>query len=178
VLAAADALFAGAEAPHTVSMDEIAAAAGVGKGTLFRAFGSRDKLLDAVFGARMAALREAIETGEPPVGPGTPAAERVLGVLDAVLTFKLENRQLIRAREVSRSGTPVQGGTYRWLHGKLRELIEQATSGNASAVDPGYAAHVLLGALRPDLVDEMVAAGRSPEAIRAAQADFARRILA
>jgi AcrR family transcriptional regulator len=176
VLAAADALFAEAESPHTVSMDDIAAAAGVGKGTLFRAFGSRDKLLDALFAARMAALREAIETGEPPVGPGTPPSERVLGVLDAVLTFKLENRKLIRAREVSGSGM-LRGDTYRWLHGTLRELIERAASG-ASAVDPGYAAHVLLGALRPDLIDEMLASGDSPEAVRGAQADFVRRILA
>jgi hypothetical protein len=89
----------------------------------------------------------------------------------------VDNRQLIRAREVSRSGTPAQGGTYRWLHGMLRGLIEQAAPG-PSAVDPGYAAHVLLGALRPDLIDEMLASGDSPEAVRGAQADFVRRILA
>jgi AcrR family transcriptional regulator len=175
VLAAADALFAGADAPTTVSMDDIAAAAGVGKGTLFRAFGSRDNLLDALFAARMASLREAVQAGGPPLGPGTPPRERVLGILDALLTFKLENRQLIRAREIAASG-PLRAGYYRWLHGTLRDLIEQATS-DASAVDASYAAHVLLGALRPDLIDELLASGDSPQTIRRAQDALARRIL-
>jgi AcrR family transcriptional regulator len=176
VLAAADALFAESEAPQTVSMDDIAAAAGVGKGTLFRAFGSRDKLLDTLFGARVAALREAIESGEPPVGPTTPPRERVLGILDALLVFKLENRRLIQARESARSGR-LQGEWYRWLHDTLRTLIEQARSPEAAAIDVGYAAHVLLSALRPALVDEMLASGDSPEAVRSAQAAFAGRIL-
>ena len=47
--AAADALFADTDAPHTVSVDDIAAAVGIGKETLFRAFGSRDNLLDNLF---------------------------------------------------------------------------------------------------------------------------------
>jgi AcrR family transcriptional regulator len=156
-------------------MDDIAAAAGVGKGTLFRAFGSRDNLLDALFAARMAALREAVKAGDPPLGPGTPPRERVLGILDALLTFKLENLQLIRAREMATSGLP-QADHYRWMHAALRDLIEQATSG-APDVDASYAAHVLLGALRPDLIDELLASGDSPQAIRSAQAALARRIL-
>lgn len=48
VLAAADALFAASSSPHSVSMDDIAAAAGVGKGTLFRRFGDRAGLIGAV----------------------------------------------------------------------------------------------------------------------------------
>jgi hypothetical protein len=39
VLAAAEELFAAAAAPARLSMDDVATAAGVGKGTLFRAFG-------------------------------------------------------------------------------------------------------------------------------------------
>lgn len=175
MLAAADALFAGGSAVETVSMDDIAAAAGVGKGTLFRAFGSRDGLLDTLFADRMARLREAVQSGEPPLGPATPPRERVLAVLDAILVFKLENSPLIRAREVARSGVP-QTGQYRWMHATLRELIERARSG-ASDLDAGYGAHVLLGALRPDLIDELLAAGSTPEQIRGAQAVLARRIL-
>jgi AcrR family transcriptional regulator len=108
-------------------MDDIAAAAGVGKGTLFRAFGSRDGLLDALFAERMARLRAAVEEGDPPLGPQAPPRERVLAVLDAILLFKLENAPL--------------------------------------------------NALRPDLIDELLASGNAPEQIRAAQAALARRIL-
>jgi AcrR family transcriptional regulator len=173
VLAAADALFADTDASHTVSMDDIAAAAGVGKGTLFRAFGSRDNLLDALFATRLASLREAVESGNPPLGPATPPRERILGILDAALTFKLDNRRLIQAREVATSGL-LQAEHYRWLHRTLRDLIEQA---GAPAVDAGFAAHVLLGALRPDLIDELLASGETPQTIRNAQAALARRIL-
>ncbi|MGW2043465.1 helix-turn-helix domain-containing protein, partial [Streptomyces virginiae] len=52
VLAAADALFATSSSPHSVSMDDIAAAAGVGKGTLFRRFGDRAGLIAAVITSR------------------------------------------------------------------------------------------------------------------------------
>ncbi|MEU9775597.1 TetR family transcriptional regulator, partial [Streptomyces sp. NPDC047968] len=39
VLAAADALFVRRESPADITMADVASAAGVGKGTLFRAFG-------------------------------------------------------------------------------------------------------------------------------------------
>ena len=57
-------------------MDAIAAAAGVGKGTLIRAFGSRDGLLEELWTAKLTALREAVEGGEAPLGPGARSRER------------------------------------------------------------------------------------------------------
>jgi AcrR family transcriptional regulator len=174
VLAAADALFADSGELQAVSMDDIAAAAGVGKGTVFRAFGSRDGLLDALFTARMAALREAFEDGPPPLGPSAPPRERLLALLDALLAFKLDNRQLIAARETARAALP-RAGHYRWTHSRLRDLISQAAS--TPAVNPGYAAHALLNVLRPDVIEELLAAGETPESIGSAQAALARRIL-
>lgn len=148
-------------------MDAIATAAGVGKGTLFRAFGSRDGLLDALWAAKIAALREGIETGEPPFEVATAPQERLVAFLDAILTFKLENRHLIRAREVG-SGL-LQAPHYRWMHKIAQTLIEDAvtsTRGN----DALYTAHALLAALHIDLIDELLASGLSLEAIRYAQA--------
>ena len=169
VLAAADALFADADSPPTVTMDAIAAAAGVGKGTLFRAFGSRDGLLDALWAAKLAAVREALEQGEPPLGPGAPSRERAVAFLDALLTFKLENRHLIRARETA--PRLLQSRHYKWMHGWLRDLIEDGPLG---ANEAGYAAHTLLAALHIDLVEELLGSGLSLQAIRAAQAAHAR----
>jgi AcrR family transcriptional regulator len=175
VLAAADALFADADGPHSVSMDAIAAAAGVGKGTLFRAFGSRDGLLDALWAGKLAALHEAVEAGETPLGPGAPSRERIVAFLGALLTFKLDNRHLMRAREVASTGV-LQSEHYRWMHGLLRNLIEDAAPG-AMAADAGYAAHSLLAALHIDLIEELLSAGRSPQAIHQAHAALARAIM-
>lgn len=174
VLAAADALFADAGSPRTVTMDAIAAAAGVGKGTLFRAFGSRDGLLDALWAAKLAVLREAVEGGEPPLGPGAPSRDRAVAFLDALLTFKLENRHLLRAREVA--PRLLQSEHYKWMHGLLRDLIEEAAPG-ATVDEASYAAHVLLAALHIDLVEELLASGFSIQAIRRAQAAHARAVI-
>jgi AcrR family transcriptional regulator len=174
VLAAADALFADTDSPGTVTMDAIAAAAGVGKGTLFRAFGSRDGLLDALWIAKLAALREAVEGGEPPLGPGAPSRERTVAFLNALLTFKLENRHLIRAREVA--PRLLQSDHYRWMHGLLQTLVEDAAPGGASD-EAGYAAHVLLAALHIDLIEELLAKGLSPQAIGRAQAAHVRAVI-
>lgn len=167
-------------------MDDIAAAAGVGKGTLFRAFGSRAGLLDALFAARMTAVREAFEEGPAPLGPAAPPRARLFALLDALLAFKLDNRQLIAARETAQAALP-RAGHYRWMHARLRDLIEAAASAtppaadtppaDLPAADASYAAHALLNALRPDVIDELLAAGETPESIRSAQAALARRIL-
>ncbi|HET6500611.1 MAG TPA: helix-turn-helix domain-containing protein [Amycolatopsis sp.] len=173
MLAAADGLFADTDSPHTVSMDAIAVAAGVGKGTLFRAFGNRDGLLDALWAAKLTTLREAVEAGEAPLGPGAPARERVIAFLDALLTFKLENRQLIRAREMASTGVR-KSEHYRWMQGLLEQLLEDAAP---ETEDAGYAAGVLLSALHIDLIEELLAAGRSPREIRRAQAALARAVM-
>src|SRR6202044_493955 len=114
-----------------------------------RAFGSRDGLLDALWVAKLAALRAAVARDEPPLGPGAPSRERAGGFLGARLTFKLENRHLIRAREVG--PRLLQSENYKWMHGLLHNLIEDVALG-ATADETGYAAHALLAALHIDLI--------------------------
>jgi AcrR family transcriptional regulator len=155
-------------------MDDIAAAAGVGKGTLFRAFGTRDGLLDALFAARLAPLRSGIEGAEPPLGSETPPQRRILAVLDGLVSFKLGNRHLIAARELAGSRL-LQSAPYVWMHDTLRALIEQIGSAGAESAD--YDAHILLGGLRVDLLDELLASGKSPADIRQALAAFTCRVL-
>ncbi len=156
-------------------MDVIAAATGVGKGTLFRAFGSRDGLLDALWAAKkLAPLHEAEEMDEPPFGPETPSGEQAVAFLDALLTFKLENRHLLRAREVAPQ--LLQSEYYKWMHGLLRTLIVDATHA-VPTDEAGYTAHVLLAALHIDLIDALLADGLSHQAIRRVQAAHARAIV-
>src|SRR4051794_5631371 len=86
VLAAACRLFA-AHGAANVSMDQVAAAAGVGKGTLFRRFGDRASLARAVLSEHEAPLQDRLIRGEPPVGPGAPARERLVAFGRAYLDF-------------------------------------------------------------------------------------------
>jgi AcrR family transcriptional regulator len=173
VLNAADALFADAKSPATVTMDDIAAAAGVGKGTLFRAFGSREGLLHALWAAKVAALRADIQEGRS-LGAGTSSRERAVGFLDALLLFKLRNTHLIRALAVG-AGV-LKSRHYQWMHGLLQHFIEDASPG-AKPGDALFTAHVLLGGLHIDLVEALIAGGLSLEAIRQAQAAHVRAVI-
>jgi AcrR family transcriptional regulator len=81
-----------------VSMDEIAEAAGVGKGTLFRRFGSRASLAAAVLSERERSFQEGMIRGEPPLGPGAPAQERLIAFGEALLdTLELHSELLLAA---------------------------------------------------------------------------------
>ena len=154
-------------------MDDVAAAAGVGKGTLFRAFGSRDGLLDAVFAARLDSLRAEVERHESPIGPDVPPADRVIAILQRLLKFKIENPRLVTAREHNGS-TLLQAPHYRWVHRLLRDLIEES----GSAIDAAdYAAHVLLGGLRVEVITERLQAGSTVDELSAQLFTVAGRIL-
>src|SRR5262245_18458015 len=66
VLDAAARLFA-SEDPSCVTMEAVAAEAGVGKGTVFRRFGDRASLARAVLSEQEGALQEAMIRGAPPL---------------------------------------------------------------------------------------------------------------
>src|SRR6267154_1538704 len=82
-----------------VSMDEIAEAAGVGKGTLFRRFGSRALLAAAVLSEREREFQEGIIRGEPPLGPGAPPLERLIAFGEAFLDTLEAHSELLLAAE-------------------------------------------------------------------------------
>ncbi|WBQ07628.1 TetR/AcrR family transcriptional regulator [Kribbella sp. CA-293567] len=174
VLAAADALFARRESPEEVTMADIAAAAGVGKATLFRAFHDRTGLIRELYSARLAPTMEAVEAGPPPLGPGTPPLERVPALLDALLCFKLDNRRLARALEETGSGSPYLARHYQQWHSLLRDLLEQIPG----LVGSDFASHALLAATRADLVEHLAGQEGAPrERMRADLAGFTARVL-
>jgi len=174
VLAAADALFDRCESPEDVTMADVAAAAGVGKGTLFRAFGDRRGLLLALYGARVEPIREAVAAGPPPLGPATPPLERVPALLDAVLCFKLDNRRLALALEETGGSSPYQAAHYQQWHDLLQAMLEQIPGRN----DSGFTAHVLLAATRADLIEYLAGHEGVPrETMRAQLASFTAGVL-
>ncbi|MBZ6139331.1 TetR/AcrR family transcriptional regulator [Streptomyces olivaceus] len=175
VLAAADALFARRGSAEDITMADIAAEAGVGKGTLFRAFGDRVGLLRALYEARLGPVRDAVESGPPPLGPATPPRERVPALLDAVLCFKLDNRRLVVALEESGGGSsPYRASHYEWLHRLLRDVLDEIPGAPGS----DFTAHALLAATRADLVEHLAGREGVPrEALRAQLADFTAGLL-
>ncbi|MET9610967.1 TetR/AcrR family transcriptional regulator [Streptomyces sp. NPDC006512] len=165
VLAAADALFAASSSPHGVSMDDIAAAAGVGKGTLFRRFGDRAGLIGAVIASRLEPLRQSVREARD--AAGSSPRQRVADLLDASLRFKIENRHLMSAAEDAGLSSPYRADHYGWWHDVLRTELEQVPGVH----DPDFTAHALLAALRADLVAHLIDDRRmEPERLRASLA--------
>jgi AcrR family transcriptional regulator len=151
ILDAADELFASADLPASVSMDDIARVAGVGKGTLFRRFGDRTNLIRQVYAARISPLRGQIESGPPPLGPATPPLERVAAVIDAIARLKLDNVHLMTALEGSTAGASaslIHSPDYNDVHLLLSDLINQ----HQRTTHARWTAHVLLGSVRADLL--------------------------
>lgn len=174
VLAAADTLFAGCESPADVTMTDIAAAAGVGKGTLFRAFGDRSGLIRALYEARLEPVRTAVEEGPPPLGPAAPPLQRVPALLDAVLCFKLDNRHLALALEGNGSDSPYRAEHYERWHTLLNDMLEQIPG----LADSAFTAHALLAAVRADLIEHLAGHECTPrEEMREHLASFAAKVL-
>ncbi|BFO19011.1 hypothetical protein SHKM778_53990 [Streptomyces sp. KM77-8] len=68
----AAALLVAERGPDGVTMEEVAAAARVGKGTVFRRFGDRTGLLTALLDHSEKKFQAAFLSGPPPLGPGAP----------------------------------------------------------------------------------------------------------
>ncbi len=144
VLQAAARLFA-EHGVAAVSMDQVAAAAGVGKGTVFRRFGDKAGLAAALLDARERELQEAILHGPPPLGPGAAAADRLVAFTGGYLGYLLAHLELVRMSETAAPGARYRIGAYRFWHRHVAILL-------TGAPDPGYAAHAFLAALAAEHV--------------------------
>ena len=131
-----------------VSMDQVAKAAGVGKGTLFRRFGDKAGLAVALLDERERALQERLLSGPPPLGPGAPAADRLLAFVEAYLQHAGRNLELVRMSETASPGARYRVGSYRLWHRHVAVLLHEARPD----VDADALAHVLLAALQADLL--------------------------
>ena len=85
-------------------MDAIAAAAGVGKGTVFRRFGDRAGLMRALLNEHETAFQESVIRGEPPLGPGAPPVDRLVAFGRARFELLERHGLMIAAAEASERG--------------------------------------------------------------------------
>jgi AcrR family transcriptional regulator len=154
ILAATEQLLAEGR-PQDISMEQVAAAAGVGKGTVFHRFGSRTGLMHALMVERAQALEVAVTTGAPPLGEGAPDRDRLLAFLDAIVEVVSRNKSLMAELGSAAPAQPVKGPAardlddhpvYRFWHGHISTLMAALRPD----ADTEMIAHVMLGALHSE----------------------------
>jgi AcrR family transcriptional regulator len=158
VLSAARRLFAERGA-GSVTIEEVARAAGVAKGTVFHRFGDRAGLALALLDEHERALQDRILRGPPPLGPGAPPRERLLAFLAALAELTVEHRELLLEVDHAAPAARYRAGAYQaWLQHTVLLL----------GPDSALRAHLLLAPLAADLVSHLVDEGVSAAELTAA----------
>jgi AcrR family transcriptional regulator len=124
LLAAAREIIAG-QGPATLTMDGLADRAGLGKGTVFRRFGTRAGIFQALLDDDEREFQEQVLSGPPPLGPGAPALDRLIAYGRARIDFLIGHREIARAtldgrqRVPAGSQTPMSRVHIRFLLGEI-----------------------------------------------------------
>ncbi|MDX2681953.1 TetR/AcrR family transcriptional regulator [Streptomyces sp. NY05-11A] len=155
-----------------VTMEAVAAAANVGKGTVFRRFGDRTGLLTALLDHSEKMFQAAFLSGPAPLGPGAPPVERLRAFGVALLRRAVDELDLQLAAEPSperRYSVPVR----RVHHSHLMMLLRQAVPD----ADAELLAHTLMGYLNPVLVHHLTRQrGLPPARLEAGWSDLVDRV--
>ena len=127
----------------TLTMDALAEQAGLGKGTVFRRFGTRAGIFQALLDDDERAFQEQVLAGPPPLGPGAPPVDRLIAYGRARAAFLIEHREVARAALDGSQPIPAGSQTpVSQLH--IRVLLAQIPLG---AADLDILAVQLTGAL-------------------------------
>jgi AcrR family transcriptional regulator len=136
---------------ESVTMDDIATAAGVGKGTVFRRFGSRAGLMMVLLDEDEKASQQAFLFGPPPLGPGAPPLDRLIAFGRARLQFTHDHHALLA--DIGRDPESRFNAPAMVLHRHVRVLLDEAgTTGDLDAQTDA-----LLALLQADYVQHQLA---------------------
>jgi AcrR family transcriptional regulator len=174
ILCAAARLFAEQD-PSAVSMDAIAAAAGVGKGTLFRRFGDRAGLMRSLLDESETAFQEEVIRGAPPLGPGAPPVERLIAFGRARFELLETHGPMIAAAEASERGIArFESPVYSFYRAHIASLVRECDP----RLDVEYVTEALLAPLAADVFSWMRRAREmSLDRLVDGYADLVRRLL-
>lgn len=157
--------------PDAVSTDDIAAAAGVGKGTLFRRFGTRAGLMMVLLDEDETTHQEAFMFGPPPLGPGAEPLERLLAYGRERLRFVHCHQALLS--DASRDPQMRWAGPAMLHLAHVRMLLESAgTTGDLDAQTDALSMLLEADYVGHQLNDR----GRRLENLSAAWEDAARKL--
>ncbi|WP_202638942.1 TetR/AcrR family transcriptional regulator [Bailinhaonella thermotolerans] len=170
ILAAAAELFAAKGAPN-VTMDEIAKAAGVGRGTLYRRYPDRASIATALLDEHERDLQARLLGGDPPLGPGAPPAERLAAFYAAMVDLLEAHAHLLLGIE---TGAPrFTTGAYGFWRVHVRALLAEA-----ALPDPDAAIDLLLAPLAPEVyIHQRTDRALTPDRVKAALTHLARTLL-
>ncbi|MEU7476828.1 TetR family transcriptional regulator [Lentzea sp. NPDC042327] len=156
-----------------LTMEAVAAAAGVGKGTVSRRFGDRGGLLLALLDHAERQFQEEFLTGRPPLGSGAPAADRLHAFGPALLRHERTHLDLYLAAEPTagrRYAVPAKRLRHAHVVALVRTLLPEA--------DAELLAHTLLASVDLVLVDHLVRVhGTAVERVEAGWHDLVDRLL-
>lgn len=112
-----------------ITMDGLAERAGLGKGTVFRAFGTRAGIFRALLEADEIAFQTEVIQGEPPLGPGADPVQRLIAYGRARSTFLMDHLKVMQATVEPGGQISASGVEFTQVH--IRMLLVQADLGIA-----------------------------------------------
>jgi AcrR family transcriptional regulator len=172
LLAAARQLIAdcGAEG---LTMDRLAEHAGVGKGTVFRRFGSRAGLMLTLLSESEADFQFRFMFGPPPLGPGAPGLERLIAFGAERISYVMEFGDLVLAAEHASRGRFEAPAAILW-HRHIEVLLREEGFGP----DPWLMAGSLAATLDPERLLSLVKVhGITPDRLAASWRDLVTRVV-
>ncbi|KIH99135.1 hypothetical protein LP52_09185 [Streptomonospora alba] len=137
-----------AEGPEGLAMENVAASAGVGVGTLYRRFGSQGGLALALLDEEERSLQAAVIGGPPPLGPGAAPFDRLRAFLRELLHRVASQGPLLVTAEINKPYARFTAGAYRVHHAHVSSLLQRAR--------PDVDAHVMADALLAPLAATLV----------------------
>ncbi|MFE5563423.1 TetR/AcrR family transcriptional regulator [Amycolatopsis japonica] len=152
-----------------LALDDVAAEAGVGIGTVYRRFPDKGALAQALLDENEREFQEAFISGSPPLGPGAPAPQRLKAFLEAYVDRLETHGQLLLVAETATPMARFVTGAYRLHHSHLVALI--------SEIDPKTDAHFRADALLAPLAAAQYVYQRqsmTPEQIKKGLVDLYR----
>ena len=132
-----------------MSLDDVVAAAGVGKGTLFRIFGDKGGLAAALLDERERELQQQILDGPPALGPGADPEARLSAFVHAYVRYVATHAALVRMSQTSRPGARFEIGSHYFWRTHLTNLFTLSRTPT-----PRLAADLLLAALTAEQILE------------------------
>lgn len=107
-----------------LTMDGLAERAGLGKGTVFRRFGTRAGIFAALMNDDEQAFQQQVLSGPPPLGPGAEPLDRLIAYGRARTGFLIAHCDIARARLDGHQSVPAGAQTpMSQLH--IRVLLRQ-----------------------------------------------------
>jgi len=169
VLAAAADLFSTRD-PRTVTMDDIAKAAGVGRATVYRRYPDTWSIAVALLDEHERILQERLIGGDPPLGPGAPSATRLAAFYAAMIELLDAHADLVLGTESG--GARFATGAYGFWSAHVRSLLI-----DAGIADPDGLVDTLLAPVSAEVYVHQRARGLTSAQITDALSRIAHGVL-